>query len=183
MDSLPLVLSSGILGFIIGKCSKEVISKVNKYATRAACYAIDKFVELKWALKPEVKDKVKAKDEVKDEDEPKHEWVIVTDHYKMYKINEDIYITFNMTHEPSLHFEDGSVEEIIVIRKDDTKVNPSPLLKDIISKCGGHGCNYASGIPTIEQLRKLPSPELVEELTDVKKIIINTTSFDEYIVN
>lgn len=181
MDSLPLVLSSGILGFIIGKCSKEVISKVNKYATRVACYAIDKFVEIKWALKPEVN--VKG-NEVKDDapSEQKHEWVSVTDHYKIYKINDDIYITFNMTHEPSLHFEDGSVEEIIVIRKDGTKVNPSPLLKDIISKCGGHGCNYASGIPTIEQLRKLPSPELVEELTDVKKIIINTTSFDEYIV-
>ena len=175
MDNLPLALTSGILGFIIGKSSKEVISK---YATRAACFAIDKFVELKWALKP-----VEATSENVVSSEPTHEWVIVTEHYKMYKMNEQIYITFNMSHEPSLHFEDGSVEEIIVIRNDDTKVNPSPLLKDTIAKCGGHGCTYASGTPTLEQLRKLPSPDLVEELKDVKKIIINTTSFDEHIVN
>jgi hypothetical protein len=156
--------------------------KVIIAAAKVASRAVDAFVDLKWHLKSFI-------DEDNSSDEaplcPKKvdfAWLVETDHYKVYRLNGERYITFNLSHEPVLHFEDGTVEEIMVVRKDGTKVAPSDALKEIIVQCGGHGCAFAAGTPTIEQLKRLQTPDLTEELNDVKKIIINTTSFDEHII-
>jgi hypothetical protein len=180
MDSLPMILSSSAIGFIIGRYISKDLT-FTRAAAKVASRAVDAFVDLKWSLKSFIDDKEPVQAPLCPE-KVDFAWLVETDHYKVYRLNGERYITFNLSHEPVLHFEDGAVEEIMVVRNDGTKVAPSDGLKDIIVQCGGHGCVFAAGVPTLDQLKQLQTPGIHEELEDVKKIIINTTSFDEHII-
>ncbi len=177
MDNIPLILSSTAVGIALGAMGRD---NLKVWAVKLASRAIDAYIELKWMLAPPQE----QHEQDQSKDQPRHqlEWLLETENYKIYKLNDEVYITFNMTHQPSLHFEDGTIEDIVVVRKDDTKVAPSETLKEVLIKCGGHGCTFASGVPTLEQLASLPSSEIAEELKDVKKIIINTTTFEEHVL-
>ncbi len=172
--NIAFTLVGGLAGYYISRLSvADVASK-----------AIDTYVDLKWALFPPKAEKTnqqQAQDE--DEDEPvRFKWVSENPYYRMYELKDKIYITFNHKYQPSLHFEEHVLEEIIVIKTDGTKKDPSPLLIETLAKCGGHGNAYKSGVPTLEQLRLLPAAGLKQELADVKKIIINTSALEEHII-
>jgi hypothetical protein len=176
MDNFPLMLSSTAVGIALGAMGRD---NLKGWAVKLASRAIDAYIELKWMLAAPVEQQEKPSQE----EQAKPEWLLETENYKIYKLNDEAYITFNMTHQPSLHFEDGTIEDIIVLRNDNTKAAPSETLKEVLIKCGGHGCTFSSGVPTLEQLSLLPSAEITEELKNVKKIIINTTTFEEHVVS
>lgn len=166
-------LLGGFAGYYASKLS----------VTTIASKAIDIFVDLKWKFfPPAVKVKEEGEDEASAKAPVEFKWLSQNPYYKMYELNGKIYITFNHEYVPSLHYEEYTFEDIVIIKTDGTKANPSTLLIETLSKCGGHGCSYKSGVPTLEQLKLLPSPALRHELKDVKKIIINTSAFEEHVI-
>lgn len=166
ITNVVFTLLGGIAGYYASKISmSNIVSK-----------AIDLFVDIKWAFKAKsVKSPVI-------EEPSNFKWLSQNEHYKMYELNGKIYITFNHVYDPSnvKHFDEHTIEDIVVIKTDGTKVNPSSLLIETLAKCGGHGCSYKSGVPTVDQLRMIPS--ISDELKDVQKIVINTSAFEEHII-
>ncbi len=147
--------------------------------TAIASKTIDLFVDLKWKFFPPA---IKEEKDAAAKAPVNFKWLSQNPYYKMYELNGKIYITFNHEYEPSLHYEEYTFEDILIIKTDGTKASPSTLLIETLAKCGGHGCSYNSGVPTMEQLRLLPSPALRHELKEVKKIIINTSAFEEHVI-
>jgi hypothetical protein len=180
MDAMNIcfTLIGGLVGYYMSRVSVAGV----------ASKAIDIYVDLKWALfPPTVK---QESEENKPAAEPvRLKWISETPYYRMYELNDKMYITFNSKYEPSSAnsnsnanaCEEHTLENIIVIKTDGSKADPSPLLIETLAKCGGYGNTYKSGVPTLEQLRMLPSDGLKQELKDVKKIIINT-SLEEHII-
>ena len=173
VTNICFTLIGGLAGYYMSRLSVAGV----------ASKAIDIYVDFKWALFPP---------NVKQESEPAPEpvrfkWVSETPYYRMYELNDKMYITFNSKYDPAHEnananaCEEHTLEQIIVIKTDGSKADPSLLLIETLTKCGGYGNTYKSGVPTLEQLRLLPSEGLKQELKDVKKIIINT-SLEEHII-
>jgi hypothetical protein len=171
LSNVVYALLGGFAGYYASKLS----------LTSIASKAIDLYVDIKWKLFP-MPIKVKEDKPVTEQVKTNFKWLSENTYYKMYEIDGKIYITFNHEYEPSLHFEEHTFEDIVIIKTDGTKANPSSLLIETLAKCGGHGCTYKSGVPTLEQLKLLPSPALRHELKDVKKIIVNTSAFEEHVI-
>ncbi len=178
MGTVSTALIGGAVGYYVGKHG-DVNTGVVKLASRA----IDLYVEAKWMLvgliSPTDKDKAEAAEEIQ------IKWHAETEHYKIYELQGKVYITFNADYKPVLHLEDDSIDEVSVILKNGKRAAPSDRLIELLTKCAGHGCSYKSGVPTLDQLRLLPDEilgEVKEELSQVKKIIINTVQFEEHIL-
>jgi hypothetical protein len=182
MDNLPMLLSGSVAGYVLGRYLNTDNNSLKQLATNTASKAIDTFVELKWAWRDLWGTPVYNDEKLKLNLHFKLTWIQVTEDYKIYQLNDKVYITFNMSHEPTPHYEDGTIESITVISKDGGRGSPSPALQEVLVQCAGHGCTYNSGVPTLGQLKTLPQPKLKEELEKIKKIIINTSSFEEHIV-
>ena len=181
VTNISFTLIGGLAGYYMSRLSVAGV----------ASKAIDMYVDLKWALFPPSQVKVKVKSEENKTDQPpvNLKWISETPYYRMYELNDKKYITFNPKYDPLNANEssnacehESSIEQIIVIKTDGSKQDPSPLLIETLTKCGGYGNTYKSGVPTLEQLRLLPAEALKQELMDVKKIIINTSSLDEHII-
>ena len=156
---------------------------------KAVSRSIDYYIDLKWKLHDIINgtaeplnEEEKEEEEVEVE-EPKYTWVVKTLEYGYYKFDEDgqHYISFNTSAVPCKHHEDGGIEDIKIIKSDGSVVNVSSSLRDVIISCAGHGCIFNHGVPSLKQLRMLPF--IPAELDDVKKIIVNTYSYDEYIIS
>lgn len=173
MDSLVSLCPIGLgLGLIV--CNRDRLSHL---ALRTACKTIDLYVELKWKLSdilgsPDVPVAL-PKSEIK--------WITKKDNYGIYEIDSERYISFNVSVEPKKHHESGEIENIKAIGIDGKIVTLSREVKDIIKQCAGHGCIFDHGVPTLEQLQSLEDVD-VSELKRIKKIIINTCAYDEYIL-
>ena len=176
VTNISFTLIGGLAGYYMSRLSVAGV----------ASKAIDMYVDLKWALFPPSQVKVKVESEENKTDQPpvNLKWISETPYCRMYELNDKKYITFNPKYDPANDntSEEHTLEQIIVIKTDGSKQDPSPLLIETLTKCGGYGNTYKSGVPTLEQLRLLPAEALQQELNDVKKIIINTSSLDEHII-
>ena len=164
---------------VIGGLAGYYMSRLS--VSSVASTAIDIYVDLKWSLFPP---NVKEENKPAMEETNRLKWISETPYYRMYELNDKMYITFNHKYDPlnlNSSDEEHTLENIIVIKTDGSKADPSPLLIETLTKCGGYGNTYKSGVPTLEQLRLLPAEALKQELRDVKKIIINT-SLEEHII-
>ncbi len=178
MGTISTALIGGAVGYYYGKHGD-----VNAVVVKAASRAIDLYVDAKWMVLGLISPADKEKEE--DEGDLEIKWHSETEHYKIYELNGKVYITFNSDYKPVLHLEDDSIDEVSVILQNGKRAVPSDRLIELLTKCAGHGCSYKSGVPTLDQLRMLPDEilgEVKEELSLVKKIIINTVQFEEHVL-
>ena len=173
-------LVSGAIGFITGVLSSDYIKDNMQYfLIRTGSRLIDNYVELKWKLWPpskSIEKDVCTSFTLK--------WLTKNENYAIYELDGSHYISFNLDHDPQLHYEDGWIESIKVIRAGSSScsVIENKSIHDILFKCGGHGCTFNAGIPTLEQLSKLPFEDLRQELQGVTKIIVTNNNYDEFVI-
>ena len=175
MGSMVAAVFGGAVGYYVGKNG----------ALHVASRAIDLYIDAKWAIIGLFKGG-ETEDVKEAAPETEIKWHAETAHYRIYELNGKVYITFNTEYEPAIHLENDSIDEVSVILKDGTRTKPSDSLVELLIKCAGHGCAYKSGVPTLEQIAKLPSDVLTAEqraeLLNIKKIIINTVQFEEHVI-